>query len=97
MDGGVFIASKLAVLLIRIEPCSPWDYGYIESFNGKTRDELLAREIFYSDVREAQVLIEMWCKHYNTIRPSSSLGYRSPAPATFMAQPSQIQQVGLTL
>jgi len=58
-------------------------------------DELLAREIFYS-LKEALVLIEMWRKHYNKIRPHSSLGYRPPAPATFVAQPSQIQQVGQT-
>jgi len=60
------------------------------------RYELLAREIFYS-VKEAQVLIEMWCMHNNTIKPHSSPGYKPPAPATFMAQPSQIHQVGLTL
>ena len=66
------------------------------SFIEKTRDELLAREIFHS-VKEAQVLIEMWRKHYNPIRPHSSLGCRSPAPATLIIQTSQIHQVGLTL
>ncbi|MGB2911813.1 MAG: IS3 family transposase [Anaerolineales bacterium] len=81
--------AKLSVKPLFIEPGSPRENGYIESFNGKLRDELLAREIFYS-VKEAQVLIEMWCKHYNTIRSHSSLGYRPPAPTTFMAQPSQI-------
>jgi len=79
-----------------IEPGSPWENGYLESFNGKMKDELLAREIFCS-VKEAMVLIKMWCKHNNSIRPHSSLGYRPPVPATFMAQLSQIHQVGLSL
>jgi putative transposase len=70
-----------------IEPGSPWENGYCESFNGKLRDELLNGEIFYS-LREAQVVIEKWRLHYNTIRPHSSLGYRPPAPQTIMpAQP----------
>jgi putative transposase len=58
----------------------------VESFNGKLRDELLDREIFYS-LTEAKVLIEMWRKHYNGIRPHSSLGYRPPAPETIAAGP----------
>jgi transposase InsO family protein len=62
-----------------IEPGSPWENGYCESFNGRMRDELLNREIFYS-LREAQVIIESWRKHYNTKRPHSALGYRPPAP-----------------
>ena len=62
-----------------IEPGSPWENGYVESFNGKLRDELLDREIFYT-LREAQVLIESWRYEYNTFRPHSSLGYRPPAP-----------------
>ena len=70
--------------------------GYIESFNGKMWDELLSGEIFYS-LKEAQVLIEMWRKYYNTVRPHSALGYKPPAPATIVVQPSQIQQVSLTL
>jgi transposase InsO family protein len=65
-----------------IEPGSPWENGYCESFNGKLRDELLNGEIFYS-LREAQVLIGQWRHHYNTVRPHSSLGYRPPAPQTF--------------
>ncbi|MGB5844309.1 MAG: transposase, partial [Anaerolineales bacterium] len=77
-------------------PGSPWENGYIESFNGKMRDELLSGEIFYS-LKEAQVLIEMWRKYYNTVRSHSSLGYKPPAPATIVVQPSQIQQVSLTL
>ena len=62
-----------------IEPGSPWENGYVESFNGKLRDELLNREIF-STLAEARVLIEQWRVHYNTVRPHSSLGYRPPAP-----------------
>ena len=62
-----------------IEPGSPWDNGYCESFNSKLRDELLNGEIFYS-LAEARVVIEAWRVHYNTARPHSSLGYRPPAP-----------------
>ena len=62
-----------------IEPGSPWENGYVESFNGKFRDELLACEVF-NTLAEAKVLIEQWRVHYNTARPHSSLGYRSPAP-----------------
>ena len=65
-----------------IEPGSPWENGYCESFNSKLRDEFLNREIFYS-LKEVQVLAERWRIHYNTIRPHSSLGYRSPAPETW--------------
>ena len=87
--------SRLSVKPLFIEPGSPWENGYIESFNGKMRDELLKGEIFYS-LKEAQILIELWRKHYNTVRPHSSLGYRPPVPATFISRPSQISQVGLT-
>jgi IS30 family transposase len=62
-----------------IEPGSPWENGYCESFNSKLRHELLNGEIFYS-LREAQIVIESWRHHYNTKRPHSSLGYRPPAP-----------------
>ena len=62
-----------------IEPGSPWENGYVESFNGKLRDELLRAEVF-NTLREAQVLIEQWRQHYNTARPHSALGYRPPAP-----------------
>jgi putative transposase len=68
-----------------IEPGSPWENGYCESFNGKLRDELLNGEIFCS-LKEAKILIEQWRQHYNTVRPHSSLGYRPPAPQTFMPQ-----------
>jgi putative transposase len=66
-----------------IEPGSPWENGYCESFNARFRDELLDGEIFYS-LREAQILIEQWRKHYNTKRPHSALGYRPPAPETIV-------------
>ncbi|WP_317959661.1 IS3 family transposase [Phaeobacter inhibens] len=66
-----------------IEPGSPWENGYCESFNGRMRDELLNGEIFYS-LREAQIIIEEWRKHYNTKRPHSALGYRPPAPETII-------------
>jgi transposase InsO family protein len=62
-----------------IEPGSPWENGYCESFNAKLRDELLNGEIFYS-LREAQIIIEAWRRHYNEVRPHSALGYRPPAP-----------------
>ena len=62
-----------------IMPGSPWENGYIESFNSKLRDELLDGEIFYT-LREAKVVIESWRQHYNTVRPHSSPGYRPPAP-----------------
>jgi transposase InsO family protein len=70
---------RVGVKTLFIEPGSPWENGYIESFNGKLRDELLNGEIFYS-LREAKVLIERWRRHYNTRRPHSALGYRPPAP-----------------
>jgi putative transposase len=71
--------NRLGVNTLFIEPGSPWENGYIESFNGKLRDELLNREIFYT-LTEAKVLIEQWRREYNQIRPHSSLGYRPPAP-----------------
>ncbi|MCJ2020530.1 IS3 family transposase [Methylobacterium sp. E-065] len=66
-----------------ITPGSPWENGYVESFNARLRDELLNGEIFYT-LREAQVVIESWRRHYNTVRPHASLGYRPPAPEVFM-------------
>jgi transposase InsO family protein len=73
--------NELGVKTLFIEPGSPWENGYIESFNGKLRDELLNREIFYT-LEEAKILIEKWRKEYNQVRPHSSLGYRPPAPET---------------
>lgn len=66
-----------------IEPGSPWENGYLESFNARFRDELLNGEIFYS-LKEAQIVIEQWRQHYNTKRPHSALGYRPPAPETII-------------
>ena len=66
-----------------IEPGSPWENGYCESFNARFRDELLNGEIFYT-LREAQILIESWRCHYNTVRPHSALGYLPPAPETII-------------
>jgi transposase InsO family protein len=68
-----------------IEPGSPWENGYNESFNGKLGDELLNREIFYS-LKEVQILTEWWRKEYNTIRPHSLLGYRPPVPEAIMSR-----------
>ncbi len=62
-----------------ITPGSPWENGYIESFNARLRDELLDGEIFYT-LKEAQTVIESWRRHYNAVRPHASLGYRAPAP-----------------
>lgn len=76
---------RLKVNTLFIEPGSPWENGYNESFNGKLRDELLNGEIFYT-LKEAQVLIEQWRKHYNTVRPHSSLNYQPPAPETIQLQ-----------
>ena len=70
---------RIGVKTAFIEPGSPWENGYNESFNGKLRDELLNAEIFYN-IQEAKVVIENWRKEYNTVRPHSSLGYRPPAP-----------------
>ena len=71
--------SRLGVRTLFIERGSPWENGYIESFNGKMRDELLKREAF-TTLKEAQVLIEGWRREYNQLRPHSSLGYQPPAP-----------------
>ena len=70
---------RLGVKTVFIEPGSPWENGYIESFNGKMRDELLNGEIF-DTILEARVITERWRKTYNMVRPHSSLGYRPPAP-----------------
>jgi len=84
--------SKLGVKTLFIEPGSPWENGYIESFNGKLRDELLNCEIF-TTLYEAQVLIEQWRREYNHVRPHSALRYRPPAPVTVMPA---IMPMGLT-
>jgi transposase InsO family protein len=78
--------SRVEVKTLYIEPGSPWENGYTESFNGKLRDELLNREIFYT-LKEAQILIERWRQEYNTIRPHSAVGYRPPAPEAIRVMP----------
>ena len=70
---------RLSVQTLFIEPGSPWENGYNESFNGKLRDELLNGEIF-NTLLEVQVLVEQWRQEYNKVRPHSSLGYRPPVP-----------------
>ena len=66
-----------------IAPGSPWENGFIESFNARLRDELLDGEIFYT-LREAQIVIESWRRHYNAVRPHTSIGYQAPAPEVFV-------------
>lgn len=87
-NGAEFTANKvrawlkrLGVKTLYIEPGSPWENGYIESFNGRLRYELLSTEIF-DTLFEAKVLTERWRQEYNLVRPHSSLGYRPPAPET---------------
>jgi putative transposase len=97
--------SDLGVTTLFIEPGSPWENGYVESFNGKLRDELLNGEIFYT-LREAQILVADWRRLYNGLRPHSSLGQRSPAPETIVwqgfkladiAPPSPTREVAIAL
>jgi transposase InsO family protein len=66
-----------------ITPGSPWENRYVESFNAQIRNELLNGEIFYT-LKEAQIMIEGWRRHYNTVRPHGALGYRPPAPEVFV-------------
>ena len=75
--------ARVGTKTLFIEPGSPWENGYNESFNGKLRDELLNVELF-NDLREAKVLIERCRRHYNTVRPHTSLGYQPPAPETII-------------
>ncbi len=77
---------RVGVTTLFIEPGSPWENGFVESFNGKLRDELLNGEIFYT-LREALVIIVCWRLEYNPFRPHSSLGYRPPAPETVQWPP----------
>jgi transposase InsO family protein len=99
-NGPEFIAQELRKWLAKvgtgtlyIEPGSPWENGYCESFNGKLRDECLNGEIFYS-LKEAQIVIEKWRVEYNTRRPHSALGYRPPAPAAYSPRfpPNSVSQ-----
>jgi len=99
-NGPEFVAKELREWLgkvgtdtLYIEPGSPWENGYCESFNGKMRDECLNGEIFYS-LKEAQIVIEQWRVEYNTRRPHSALGYRPPAPAAYspLVPPNSVSQ-----
>ena len=94
-NGPEFVAAELRKWLantgsatLYIEPGSPWENGYCESFNSKLRDEFLNGEIFYT-LKEAQVLAERWRVYYNTERPHSSLGYKPPAPAAWKTESSK--------
>jgi putative transposase len=77
-----------------IESDSPWENGYCESFNSKMRDEFLNGEIFYS-IQQLRVLAERWRVHYNTIRPHSSLGYRPPAPETWLNEIARQEKIAI--
>ena len=88
-NGPEFIAKQLRKWLatvgtgtLYIEPGSPWENGFCESFNGKLRDECLNGEIFYS-LKEAQIVIEQWRQQYNRVRQRAALGYRPPAPGAY--------------
>jgi putative transposase len=104
-NGPEFVAQELRKWLanlgtapLYIEPGSPWENGYCESFNGKLRDECLNGEVFYS-LKEAQIVIERWRVEYNTERPHSALGYRPPAPAACspLMPPLSISQPGTVM
>ncbi len=104
-NGPEFVARELRKWLGRlgtgtlyIEPGSPWENGYCESFNGRLRDECLNGEIFYS-LKEAQVVIEKWRVEYNTRRPHSALGYRPPVPAAYspLVTPRPVLQPGAVM
>ncbi len=89
-NGGEFTAravrnwlNRVGVKTLFIAPGSPWENGYVESFNGKFRDECLNGETF-DTVLEAKVLIERWRREYNQVRPHSALGYRPPAPEAIL-------------
>jgi putative transposase len=89
-NGAEFIAKKVRAWIgavgaktAFIAPGSPWENGCCESFNARFRDELLNGELF-TTLREAQILIERWSHHYNTVRPHSSLGYRPPTPKSII-------------
>ena len=88
-NGPEFVARQLRDRLrglgsspLYIEPGSPWENGYCESFNGKLREECLNGAIFYS-LREARIVIEQWRQQYNRVRPHAALGYRPPAPGAY--------------
>jgi transposase InsO family protein len=86
---------RLGVKTLFIEPGSPWENGYVESFNGKMRDELLDREIFFT-LQEAKTLIARWREEYNHFRPHSALGYLPPAPKAWLLAQQPVSAPGLT-
>jgi transposase InsO family protein len=97
-NGPEFVAQQLRQWLktlgtepLYIEPGSPWENGYCESFNGKLRDECLNGEIFYS-LKEAQIVIGQWRQQYNTVRPHAALGYRPPAPGAYTPASSPVSR-----
>jgi putative transposase len=99
-NGPEFVAKDLRQWLtdtgtktMYIEPGSPWENGYCESFNSKLRDEFLNGELFYS-MKELRVLAERWRVHYNTVRPHSSLGYKPPAPEAWLTDNKGHGEVG---
>lgn len=87
---------RVHVQTLYIEPGSPWENGYVESFNGKLRDELLNREIFYT-LTEARVLVEGWRREYNGIRPHSALRYRPPAPEAIEPRSEGSAELGVQI
>ena len=86
---------RVGARTLYIEPGSPWENGYIESFNGKLRDKLLDREVFYT-LLEVSVLTDRYRRIYNQVRPHSSLGYRPPAPEALLPAHPVPVLVGLT-
>jgi transposase InsO family protein len=82
--------AQLDVSPLFIEPGSPWENGYVESFNGKFRYDYLDGELFYT-LLEARVCVERWRRHYNMHRPHSALGYRPPAPETTATRPITLE------
>ena len=87
---------RVHVQTLYIEPGSPWENGYVESFNGKLRDELLNREIFYT-LTEARVLVEGWRREYNGIRPHSALRYRPPSPEAIEPRSEGSAELGVQI
>ena len=88
--------SRIGVKTLFLESDSPWNNGYVGSFNGKLRDELLNGEIFYT-LKEAKVLTERWRQQYNRLRPHSSLGYRPPAREALLLNPAAFRFAGLNV
>ena len=86
---------KFEIKNLFIEPGSPWENGYNESFNGKLRDELLNGEIF-NNLKEAEILIEQWRKEYNGFRTHSALNYQPPAPTAVLPKAQRRYHLRLT-